>query len=109
MDELIRTVAQKAGIDPDQARTAVQAVLDHLRTVLPQPMASQLDSFIGGSSGQGAGGIQGAIGGLEGMLSGQQGQGAKGQTQPGQQQAQSGQQQAQSGQAQRGVQSEPVR
>jgi hypothetical protein len=70
MDELINLVTQKAGINTDQARTAVETVINHLKTVLPAPLGSQLDSFLSGAiSGQG-GGLDGALGSIEGMLGG---------------------------------------
>jgi hypothetical protein len=67
MDELVSIVSQKTGISAQQARTAVQAVLDHLKSVLPQPLAGQLDSFVGGEATDGGSGL----GNLGGMLSGQ--------------------------------------
>lgn len=72
MDELINMVTQKTGISADQARTAVETVINHLKTVLPEPLGSQLDSFLsGGASGQGSGGLGGALGSVESMLGGQ--------------------------------------
>lgn len=78
MDELVNQVSQRTGLPPDQARQAVDAVLGFLKDKLPGPIASQLDGFIGGQSGQGgqtnAGGIAGqaeqALGGLGNMLGG---------------------------------------
>ncbi len=48
MDELVNLVAQKAGLSPDQARTAVQTVLDFLKQKLPAPVAAQLDGVLSG-------------------------------------------------------------
>jgi hypothetical protein len=82
MDELITTVSQRTGISADQARTAVQTVIDHLRSVLPEPLAGQLESFVGGG-GQGQGGLGGMLGSVSGMLGGQpqaQGQTTSGQS-----------------------------
>ena len=62
MDELVKMVAQKTGISEDQARTAVTTVLDYLKQRLPAPIASQVDSVLGGQ----AGGVAGALGGLFG-------------------------------------------
>lgn len=46
MDKLINLVSQKAGISPDQARTAVETVLGFLKDRLPGPLANQVDSAV---------------------------------------------------------------
>lgn len=51
MDEIINQVAQRTGLAPDKARTAVDTVLGFLKTRLPAPIASQLDSAVSGSGG----------------------------------------------------------
>jgi uncharacterized protein (DUF2267 family) len=48
MDELISLVAQKTGLAPDAARTAVDTVLGFLRDRLPAPIASQLEGALSG-------------------------------------------------------------
>ncbi len=53
MDELINQVAQRTGLAPDKARTAVDTVLGFLKTRLPGPIASQLDGALSGSAGAG--------------------------------------------------------
>ena len=50
MDELINMVAQKTGLAPDRARTAVDTVLGFLKNRLPAPMASQLDAALSGKA-----------------------------------------------------------
>ncbi len=50
MDELIKQVAQKVGISEDQARQAVTQVVAFLKQKLPAPIASQIDSVLGGSA-----------------------------------------------------------
>ena len=55
MDELINAVTQKTGLDPNMARQAAEAVIGFLKERMPEPLASQIDGFIGG----GAGGDQG--------------------------------------------------
>ncbi|HEU4762158.1 MAG TPA: hypothetical protein VFS74_07535 [Gemmatimonadales bacterium] len=50
MDELINMVAQKTGLAPDKARTAVDTVLGFLKNRLPAPMASQLDAALSGKA-----------------------------------------------------------
>jgi uncharacterized protein (DUF2267 family) len=48
MEELINIVVQKTGISQDDARKAVQVVLDTLKSKLPGPIASHLDAFVSG-------------------------------------------------------------
>ena len=48
MDELINLVVQKTGISEDDARKAVEVIVNELKSRLPGPVASHLDSFIGG-------------------------------------------------------------
>jgi len=67
MDELVKLVATKVGISPDQAEKAVSTVLGFLKERLPEPVAGQLDSLIAGGSGS-AGGLD--IGSVEGALGG---------------------------------------
>lgn len=66
MDELINQVAQRTGLAPDKARTAVDTVLGFLKTRLPPPVAAQLESAISG----GAGGLADAAKGLGGRFGG---------------------------------------
>ena len=53
MDELINQVAQRTGLAPDKARTAVETVLGFLKTRLPAPIASHLDSALSGNAAAG--------------------------------------------------------
>ena len=73
MDELINKVTQQAGISTDQAKKAVQTVVSFMKDKLPAPLASQVESALGG---QGAGNIAGqaqqAMGGLGNMVGGNQ-------------------------------------
>jgi uncharacterized protein (DUF2267 family) len=48
MDELINIVAQKTGLAPDKARTAVDTVLGFMKDRLPAPIASQLEAALSG-------------------------------------------------------------
>ena len=70
MDELVKLVAGKVGISPEQAEKAVTTVLGFLKDKLPGPIAGQLDHIVGGGSGgTGAldlGAVEGALGGLFG-------------------------------------------
>ena len=71
MDELIKQVAERAGIGEDKARTAVETVVGFLKERRPAPIAGQVDSVIAGSAGA-VGGIAdqagGVLGGLGGMF-----------------------------------------
>ena len=58
MDELINLVVQKTGISQDDARKAVEVIVNELKSRLPGPVASHLDSFI-------SGGVSGGISTLE--------------------------------------------
>ena len=60
MDELINQVAQRTGLPPDKARTAVDTVLGFLKNRLPAPIATQLDNALSA----GAGGLADAAKGL---------------------------------------------
>jgi uncharacterized protein (DUF2267 family) len=52
MDELINLVIQKTGISQDDARKAVEVVVNALKSKLPAPIASHVDAFLaGGTSG----------------------------------------------------------
>jgi len=68
MQQLINLVAQKAGLDQNQARTAVETVVGFLKDRVPGPLARQLDNAIDGGEGQqtqGKGeGLRGKIPGL---------------------------------------------
>lgn len=72
MDDLVNQVCQRTGLSQDQAQQAVQATLDALKSRLPGPIASQIDSVLSGQGG--TGGIAGqagqALGGLGDMMGG---------------------------------------
>ncbi len=53
MDELINMVAQRTGLAPEKARTAVDTVVGYLKTKLPGPLAGQIDSALAGGGGLG--------------------------------------------------------
>lgn len=65
MDELITKVAERAGINADQAKSAVAAVFEQLDDRLPGPIAQQVRSALGGGGdGDGDGGDGPDLGGL---------------------------------------------
>jgi hypothetical protein len=63
MDELINQVSQRTGLAPDKARAAVDTVIGYVRGKLPGPVASQLDSVIGGGGGANIGDAAKGFGG----------------------------------------------
>ncbi len=72
MDEIIKQVAERAGIGEEQARTAVTTVIGFLKERLPAPIAGQLDGVLGTTGGDAAGGIadtaSGVLGGIGSMF-----------------------------------------
>jgi hypothetical protein len=66
MNEMISAVSTRTGLSEDQARSAVDAVLGLLKTRLPAPLASHLDSLVGGSASAGADSSGGEVSGTEG-------------------------------------------
>lgn len=47
MDELVKMVSQETGLPEAQARQAAEAVIKFLKTKLPEPLAGQVDTFLG--------------------------------------------------------------
>jgi hypothetical protein len=71
MEELINRVSEKAGISEEQARSAVQTVVDFLKERVPAPYSGYIDNFISGGGertgeGGGLGGIASGLGGMFG-------------------------------------------
>lgn len=62
MEEIIKLVMQKTGINEEQARGAVTAVIDFLKQKLPAPIAGQIDGVLSGS------GVGDALKGLGGLF-----------------------------------------
>lgn len=48
MDELVDLVVEKTGISEEQARQAVEVVLDFIKDKLPKSLAERLDDIIEG-------------------------------------------------------------
>jgi|GEM_PF-1504249 len=67
MEDLIGTVADKAGIPEMKAKLAVLAVLEKIDGVLPGPIAGQVKKALGVDA---EGMMDGAMGGLGDMLGG---------------------------------------
>jgi uncharacterized protein (DUF2267 family) len=66
MDEIVKQVAERAGISEDVARKAVEVVVAVLKERLPAPVAGQIDAALSGSGGSDAGGLAKGLGGLLG-------------------------------------------
>lgn len=66
MEELINLVAEKAGITSEQAKKAVETVVDYAKSKLPEPFASQVEGLLQGNSSQGLGGLAKGFGSLFG-------------------------------------------
>ncbi len=62
MDELISMVVKKTGISQDQAKMAVQTVVQFIKEKLPAPIAGQIDGILSGGS------LKDAAGKLGGLL-----------------------------------------
>jgi nucleoid DNA-binding protein len=46
MDELVALVMEKTGLPKDQAKQAVETVIDFLKERLPDPIAGQVDAAL---------------------------------------------------------------
>jgi uncharacterized protein (DUF2267 family) len=70
MDELVKLVQQKTGLQEAQAKQAVATVVGFLRDKLPAPIASQLDAVLANESvmDQAGGLLKKGAGGLGGLL-----------------------------------------
>ncbi|MDP9146017.1 MAG: hypothetical protein M3N22_00020 [Acidobacteriota bacterium] len=60
MNELVQILMQKTGLSQDKAQEVVDTVVNHLRARLPGPIASHLDSVLGGDASMGASASAGA-------------------------------------------------
>lgn len=66
MQEIVKLVAEKTGLSEAHAKVAVETVLTFLKSKLPAPIASQLDSVIAGGGTPDLGDIAGSLGGMFG-------------------------------------------
>lgn len=53
--DLVQLVVERAGIPEDKAETAVNVVLQQLKTRLPAPVGGQIDSLLQGGEGKSGG------------------------------------------------------
>jgi len=66
MDELVKMIADKVGISEEQAKQAVEMVLEFLQDKLPPPFDSQLGAVLEGDMSQLD--VNDLLGGLGGLL-----------------------------------------
>lgn len=66
MEEMLQQVMERAGLDEEKAQQAIDAMMDFLKDRLPEPIAGQLESLLGGEDGGGLDDIMGKLGGLLG-------------------------------------------
>lgn len=66
MDELIKQVTAKTDISEEQARAAVNTVLDFVKARLPAPIAGQIENAMSGEGG----GIGGSVGDMASKVGG---------------------------------------
>jgi uncharacterized protein (DUF2267 family) len=71
MDELVNLVTQKTGLSQDDARKAVEVVVNALKNKLPPAISSHLDSFLSGGMSGGMSALEAEAGDmLKGKLGG---------------------------------------
>ena len=73
MDQLIKSISEKAGISAEQAQTAIAQVMAFVKDKMPAGLGSHLDGLMGGTGGE-SGGMP-SLGDLAGKLSGLMGGG----------------------------------
>ena len=66
MDELVQQVAQKTGISAEQARTAVETVVNFIKGRLPAAIAPHVDTAVGAAGKVDLGSVASGLGGLFG-------------------------------------------
>ena len=60
MEELIKKVSEKAGINAEQAKNAVTTVMDFIKNKIPG-IGDKLKDLVAGGGGEGGGGVVDAI------------------------------------------------
>lgn len=74
MNDIVKMVASKTGMSESMAKSAVEIVINQLKSKLPEGLGTQLDSFLGDKSSKGSsessnnplGGMMGNLGGILG-------------------------------------------
>lgn len=71
MNELTELLQQKAGLSPDQAQAAAQAIASFIASKIPASMQAEVLPLLGlQTGGADAGGMSGLLGSVEGLLGG---------------------------------------
>jgi hypothetical protein len=66
MQKLVDLIVEKTGISQEQAQTAVQTIVDHIKSKLPPMLASKVDGLIEGDGGEVENMAKGFLGNLFG-------------------------------------------
>ena len=66
MDEIVKVIQDRTGLDEDQSKELANAILDVVKNKLPENFRPVVDSLISGDQS----GIEGAVGGLLGGIFG---------------------------------------
>lgn len=68
MDEIVKIVSEKTGLNAEMAKMAVTTVVGYLKGKLPEPLASQVDGILEGKTGTEdiAGSVMKGLGGMFG-------------------------------------------
>jgi hypothetical protein len=61
MEELYALVSKKTGLPKEQAKMAVDTVIDFIKKKLPAPVAAQVDAVLGGKGELGAADMLGGL------------------------------------------------
>ncbi len=66
MNELIKMVEDRVGLPEDKAKAATDTVLNYVKSKLPGPVASQIDSVVSGGEGNAIKDAAGKVGSMFG-------------------------------------------
>lgn len=66
MDDLIKTVCAKTGVDAETVQKVATACLDYVKAKVPAPLVGQIEALLAGNNPDILGDVGGALGGLFG-------------------------------------------
>ena len=66
MDDLIKTVCAKTGVDTETVQKVATACLDYLKAKVPAPLVGQIEALVAENSTDTLGALGGVLGGLFG-------------------------------------------
>lgn len=69
MQELVNQITSRTGVSEEQAQQAISIVFSFVKDKLPEPIASQIEGYLGLQQG-GAAGLMGQLGNLGSMFGG---------------------------------------